>query len=78
MLSESLKARIRVAITNQTDADAMIAAIESGSNPQGVAVADVSTANATDPASTQALSNSNKAKINELLASLRGAGIIAP
>jgi hypothetical protein len=77
-LSDKLKNRIRVSITNKADADALIAAIESGSNPQGAAVADVSTANGSDPATTQALANANKAKINELLASLRAAGIIAP
>lgn len=42
------------------------------------AVADISTANGSDPATTQALANANKAKINELLGKLRTAGILAP
>jgi hypothetical protein len=77
-LSQKLKNRIRVSITNKVDADELIAAIEAGGNPQGAAVADVVTANASDLATAIALANSNKAKINELLASLRAAGIIAP
>lgn len=77
-LSEKLKSRIRVAITNKADADSLIAAIESGSNPQAAAVADVTTPNGSDAATTQTLANANKAKINELLASLRAAGILAP
>lgn len=77
-LSEELKNRIRVAITDKESADELIAAIEAGSNSQGAAVADVTTANGSDPATTQALANANKAKINELLASLRAAGILAP
>lgn len=78
MLSEKLKGRIRVAITQKDQAEELIAAINAGSNSQAAAVADVSTANGSDPATTQALANANKAKINELLASLRAAGILAP
>lgn len=40
------------------------------------AIADVSTANATDLATAQALANANKVKINAILAVLRSAGII--
>lgn len=76
-LSEKLKGRIRAAITNKADADALIAAIDSGS-AVGVAVANIATADGSDAATTQALANATKAKVNELLASLRGAGVIAP
>lgn len=41
-------------------------------------IADITTADATDPASTQTLANTNKAKINELLAAFRTAGLITP
>lgn len=41
------------------------------------AITDVSTANATDLTTAQALANANKAKINALLAELRLRGIIA-
>ena len=40
------------------------------------AITDVTTANATDLATAQALTNANKAKINALLAELRLRGII--
>lgn len=41
------------------------------------AVADVSTANGSDAATTQALANALKTKVNDLLAALRAAGIVA-
>lgn len=40
------------------------------------AIVDVSTANATDLATAQALANANKTKLNEILAKLRTAKII--
>tara|TARA_R100000656_G_scaffold123720_1_gene100609 strand:+ start:706 stop:1011 length:306 start_codon:yes stop_codon:yes gene_type:complete len=40
------------------------------------AVDDVDTADGSDAATTQALANANKAKINELLVSLRAAGFL--
>lgn len=42
------------------------------------AIADVATADATDLASAEALANANKAKINEILAMLRTAGVLTP
>jgi len=42
------------------------------------AVADVATADATDPATTMALVNELKAKINQLLAAMRTANHLAP
>lgn len=44
---------------------------------QSGAVADISTANGSDAATTQALANSTKTKVNEILAALRAAGILA-
>jgi predicted RecA/RadA family phage recombinase len=49
----------------------------SGLEGPQAAIADIATANANDPATTQALANENKAKINAILAVLRLAGIIA-
>lgn len=46
--------------------------------PGGPAVADIATANGSDAATTQALANATKAKVNELLAALRTAGVIEP
>lgn len=76
-LSAKLKSRIRSAITNKVDADEMIAAIESGANPKASHVANIVTADATDLASAEALSNANKAKINEILAALQAASLMA-
>lgn len=44
----------------------------------GAAVADEATANGSDAATTQALANALKTKVNALLAQLRVAGVIAP
>ena len=41
------------------------------------AIADIATADGSDPATTQALANATKAKVNAILAMLRAAGIIA-
>lgn len=54
-----------------------------GSVPGGLegpqtAVADIATANAVDLATAQTLANATKAKVNELLASLRVQGVILP
>ena len=43
---------------------------------QAAAVVNIATIDAIDPATTMALANINKAKINELLTALRTAGII--
>jgi hypothetical protein len=44
---------------------------------QAAAVTDITTADGSDAATTQALANATKAKVNALLASLRAAGILA-
>lgn len=49
---------------------------EAGVMAQSTAIADISTADGSDAATTQALANANKAKTNALLAALRVAGII--
>lgn len=77
MLSEKLKARIRVAITNKDQAEELIAAINAGGNPVATHVTNVTTADATDLASAEALANANKAKINEILAAMQAAGQMA-
>lgn len=77
-LSAKAKKRLEVAMARRAEAQEIISAIEAGGNAQAAAVANVTTADATDLASAEALANANKAKINELLASLRAAGILAP
>jgi hypothetical protein len=46
--------------------------------PPAGAVADIATADATDLPSAIALANATKAKVNELLATLRSSGTIEP
>ena len=41
------------------------------------AVTDISTADGSDAATTQALANATKAKVNELLGELRTAGLLS-
>lgn len=41
-----------------------------------VAVIDIATADGSDPATTQALANATKAKVNDLLAKLRVKGVV--
>lgn len=41
------------------------------------AIANIATADGSDPATTQALANATKAKVNAILAALRAAGVIA-
>ncbi len=43
---------------------------------QAAAVADIATADGSDPATTQALANAIKVKVNAILASLRAAGVM--
>ncbi len=62
---------VQDAVVN-TELTALLAAIPTS------AVADVATADGSDPATTQALANALKVKINDLLAKLRTAGIVTP
>lgn len=43
---------------------------------QGSAIADIATADGSDAATTQALANATKAKVNVILAALRAHGLI--
>jgi len=69
-LSAEQKRILEIALADREVAQAIAAAIDSGSNPQAAAVADIadtSTATAEDVGD----------KVNALLASLRAAGILA-
>lgn len=70
-LSAKAKKRLEVAMARRAEAQEIIAAIEAGGNPQAAAVADIA-----DPATATAEDVANK--VNELLASLRDAGLLAP
>lgn len=69
-LSTKAKKRLEVAMARRAEANEVIAAIEAGGNTQAAAVADIA-----DPATATAEDVANK--VNELLASLRAAGILA-
>lgn len=77
--SQEARDRLIIALTSRSKGNE-VANILAGSlqATQISSIADVSTANATDLASAEALANANKAKINALLAALRTAGILAP
>lgn len=79
MLSDKTKSKIEIALTGKDEAKELIEAVEASGSVAPVAadVADNETPDATDEASAVTLANSNKAKINEVLASLRLAGIMA-
>jgi len=76
-LSKEARARLESAITRRSVAKEIADAIDAGGNAQAAHVASVSTANATDLASAEALANANKVAINALLAALQAAGLMA-
>ena len=87
-LSAKLKDRIRSAITNKADADALITAIESGANPQAATVAaigvtsdlvgvDGTGSNAAPLVETESRLDTIEAKIDDVIAKLKAAGLMA-
>lgn len=76
-LLKETKDRIAVALAHRKSADDLIKAVESGANLQAAHVADVTEPDATDLPTAEALANANKAKINEILAALQAAGLMA-
>lgn len=75
-LSAKAKKRLEVAMARRAEANEVIAAIESGANEQAAAVADLNQTISDPPtqAEVQAISD----KVDELLAALRAAGMMAP
>jgi hypothetical protein len=69
-LSAKAKKRLEVAMARRAEAQEIISAIEAGGNTQAAAVADIA-----DPSTATAEDVANK--VNELLASLRAAGLLA-
>lgn len=69
-LSERAKRGLEIALADAEDAAEVVQQIEAGGNPQGAAVADIAD---TSTATAQDVGD----KVNELLGSLRDAGIIA-
>lgn len=88
-LSDKLKNRIRSAITNKDDADALISAIESGANAQASAVAalgatanlvgvDGTANNAAPLAGTESRLDAVEAKVDAVIAALKASSQMAP
>lgn len=74
-LSDKAKKRFIVAMARRAEAQEILDAIEGGANPQAAAVADLNqNISATyDQTEVQAISD----KVDELLAALRAAGLMA-
>lgn len=87
-LSAKAKKRLEVAMARRAEANEVIAAIESGSNPQAAAVANITSSdlvgvdgtgsNAAPLAGTETRLDALEAKVNAILAALRAAGLMAP
>lgn len=87
-LSAKAKKRIEVALARRAEANEVIAAIESGSNPQAAAVAalgatsnlvgvDGTGSNAAPLVGTEARLDAIEAKVDALIAALKAAGLMA-
>ena len=87
-LSTKAKKRLEVAMARRAEALEVIAAIESGSNPQATTVAAIGTtaalvgvdgtgSNAAPLAGTEARLDVVEAKIDAILAALKAAGLMA-
>lgn len=87
-LSNKAKKRLEVAIARRTEANEIIAAIESGANPKAANVAAIGTttnlvgvdgtgSNAAPLAGTEARLDAIEAKVDAILAALKAAGLMA-
>lgn len=76
-LSKKTKEIVTVALADKKAAAEFTAAVDASSAKQATHVANVTTADATDLASAEALANASKAKINEILAALQAAKLMA-
>jgi hypothetical protein len=73
-LSTKAKRKIQLAVRDEkTIGDEVIARVDR----QSATVEAIETADGSDPATTQALANANKAKINEIIAALKAANLMA-
>lgn len=81
-LSSTVEAAIKGSIANPEAAQMVIDAVKSSSeNPlagaePSAAVAAISTVDASDPATTQAMANEVKVKVNAVIAALKAAGLM--
>jgi len=75
-LSQEARDRLIIALTSRSKGNEVAKAVDSALSTPAAHVANVTTANATDLPTAQALANANKAKINEILAALQAAGLM--
>lgn len=77
-LSQEARDRLVIALTSRSKGNEVADAIDALHVAAPAAhVANVTTANATDLATAEALANANKAKINQILAALQAAGLMS-
>ena len=77
-LTKDTKDRLVIALTDAKAGAEVAAAIEAGGNVQAASVAAVTTADAVDLTTAEALANANKVAINAVIAALKAAGLMAP
>jgi len=75
-LSTKARKRFETAMARRAEAEEILNAIDAGGNTPAAHVANVTTANAIDLASAEALANANKVTINAILAALQAAGLM--
>jgi hypothetical protein len=76
-LSTKARARLEKALAKRSEAKEIADAIDGNSHPLVAHIAAIATADATDLASSEALANACKAKINALIAALIAAGLMS-
>jgi hypothetical protein len=75
-LSQAQRDLLIVALANKKEAQAIADQFDAVDARQAAAVADIATADGSDAATTQALANATKAKVNALLAAMRTAKLL--
>ncbi len=76
-LSTKARARLIAAMAHKALATEVANAIDAGGNTPAADVAAVSTANATDLTSAEALANQLKTTVNAILTNLKAAGLMS-
>lgn len=76
-LSTRTKTYLAIALADQTASAEVAAAVGSALSSQAADVAAITTANATDLTTAEALANQTKTTVNAILAALKAAGIMA-
>jgi hypothetical protein len=76
-LSTKARKRLEVAMARRAEAKEVADAIDAGGNSPAATVAAITTANATDLPTAQALANQLKTTVNDILTALKAAGLMS-